>query len=36
VPDAGFALGVLWHPEQDNGSRLMTALVAAAAQRQPA
>jgi putative glutamine amidotransferase len=27
MPDAGFALGVLWHPEEDESSRVIEALV---------
>lgn len=27
VPDRRFALGVLWHPEEDHGSRVLEALV---------
>jgi len=34
VPDRTFALGVLWHPEQDHGPGLISALVAAGAERQ--
>jgi putative glutamine amidotransferase len=34
VPDETFALGVLWHPEQDDGPGVISALVAAAAARQ--
>jgi putative glutamine amidotransferase len=30
LPDKRFALGVVWHPEEDPDSRLITALVAAA------
>ncbi|HEX2359996.1 MAG TPA: gamma-glutamyl-gamma-aminobutyrate hydrolase family protein [Solirubrobacterales bacterium] len=30
LPDRSFALGVLWHPEEDPGSRVIPALVAAA------
>ena len=33
--DRRFALGVLWHPEQDGESRVIAALVAAARDRQP-
>ena len=29
-PDHGFALGVLWHPEEDETSRVIAALVEAA------
>jgi putative glutamine amidotransferase len=36
MPDEDFALGVLWHPEQDDGPGLVSALVAAAAERQVA
>jgi hypothetical protein len=28
--DHPFALGVLWHPEEDSGSRLVASLVEAA------
>ena len=34
LPDRPFALGVLWHPEEDERSRVVGALVAAA--REPA
>jgi len=34
LPDRPFALGVLWHPEEDERSRVVAALVAAA--REPA
>jgi putative glutamine amidotransferase len=30
VPDQGYALGVLWHPEEDEGSRVIESLVRAA------
>jgi putative glutamine amidotransferase len=30
LPEHGFALGVLWHPEEDERSRVIAALVAAA------
>ena len=33
LPDQPFALGVLWHPEEDERSRVVAALVAAARQR---
>jgi putative glutamine amidotransferase len=33
VPDRRFALGVLWHPEEDEQSRVVGALVAAAGER---
>jgi putative glutamine amidotransferase len=33
-PDARFLLGVLWHPEEDERSRVVGALVAAARERQ--
>lgn len=36
VPDRTFALGVLWHPEQDRAPGLISALVAAGADRQVA
>lgn len=36
VPDEEFALGVLWHPEQDGAMGLIPAFVAAAAERQVA
>jgi putative glutamine amidotransferase len=36
VPENGFALGVLWHPEQDVRSGLIAALVVAAARQQGA
>jgi putative glutamine amidotransferase len=36
VPDAEFALGVLWHPEQDGATGLISAFAAAAAERQVA
>lgn len=36
VPENGFALGVLWHPEQDVRSGLISALVVAASQQQEA
>jgi putative glutamine amidotransferase len=34
MPDAEFALGVLWHPEQDGATGLISAFAAAAADRQ--
>ena len=34
VPDAEFALGVLWHPEQDGATGLISAFAAAATHRQ--
>ena len=33
LPERGFALGVLWHPEEDEQSRVVGALVQAARQR---
>jgi putative glutamine amidotransferase len=30
LPDRGFALGVVWHPEEDEKSEIIPALVAAA------
>jgi putative glutamine amidotransferase len=30
VPDRRFALGVVWHPEEDEASEIIPALVAAA------
>jgi len=36
VPERAFALGVLWHPEEDTGTGLISALAAAAAERQVA
>ena len=33
LPERHFALGVLWHPEEDEQSRVMGALVQAARQR---
>jgi gamma-glutamyl-gamma-aminobutyrate hydrolase PuuD len=30
APDGGFALGVLWHPEEDERCRIVEALVEAA------
>jgi putative glutamine amidotransferase len=30
LPDRGFALGVVWHPEEDETSEIIPALVAAA------
>jgi putative glutamine amidotransferase len=33
LPDRGFALGVLWHPEQDQDPRVIDALVTAAGSR---
>jgi putative glutamine amidotransferase len=33
LPDRGFALGVVWHPEEDETSEIIPALVAAARQR---
>ena len=33
LPDRAFALGVLWHPEEDERSRVVTTLVAAARDR---
>jgi putative glutamine amidotransferase len=33
LPDQRFALGVLWHPEEDEGSRVVDALVTAARER---
>jgi putative glutamine amidotransferase len=33
LPDSPFALGVLWHPEEDERSRVVAALVAAARER---
>jgi putative glutamine amidotransferase len=36
VPEGAFALGVLWHPEEDRGTGLFSAFTAAAAERQPA
>ena len=36
LPDRRFALGVQWHPESDETSRLVGALVAAAAVTSPA
>jgi putative glutamine amidotransferase len=35
-PEAGFALGVLWHPEEDPESRILGALVARAGAREVA
>ncbi len=32
-PDARFLLGVLWHPEEDERSRVVAALVDAARER---
>jgi putative glutamine amidotransferase len=34
LPDADFALGVLWHPEQDGATGLISAFAVAAANRQ--
>jgi putative glutamine amidotransferase len=33
LPESGFGLGVLWHPEEDHGAGVIPALVAAAAAR---
>lgn len=33
LPDRSFALGVVWHPEEDEGSEIIPALVAAARER---
>src|SRR5256714_13053460 len=35
LPGRTFALGVLWHPEEDERSRVVAALVAAARERAP-
>ena len=36
LPDRSFAVGVLWHPEEDERSRVVGALVEAARSRRPA
>ena len=36
LPERRFALGVLWHPEEQEGSSVIRALVEAARERAPA
>jgi putative glutamine amidotransferase len=36
LPDRRFALGVVWHPEEDETSEIIPALVAAARDPRPA
>jgi putative glutamine amidotransferase len=36
LPDRSFAVGVLWHPEEDERSRVVGALVEEARSRMPA